>query len=114
MYFSFVRIFFMVLGCHIHAFSFEVFPVDTFDDLSLLRFNDQIAVSVFGVAEEAVVVDLHFTLLIAVLDSHFHVLRKTLRFLLGEGSHDGKQHLAFGIHCVDGLFLEEDRDVFIF
>lgn len=82
--------------------------------LSLLRFNDQIAVSVFGVAEEAVVVDLHFTLLIAVLDSHFHVLRKTLRFLLGREAMMSKQHLAFGIHCVDGLFLEEDRDVFIF
>ena len=31
-----------------------------------LRLDDQIPIGVFGIAEEAVVVDLHFTLLVAI------------------------------------------------
>lgn len=38
---------------------------------------------VFGVAEEVVVVDLNLSLLVAVLDTEFHVLGKALGFLLG-------------------------------
>ena len=38
-------------------------------------------------------------------------LRKALAFLLGKGRHDGKQHLALGVHCVDGLFFEENYSV---
>ena len=98
-------------GDLVHAQALQVFPVDTPDDFGLLRFNDQIAVSVFGVAEETVVVDLHFALLVAVLDTELHVLRKALAFLLGKGRHDRQKHLALGVHCVDGLFLEENRNV---
>ena len=49
---------------------FQVLPVDTADDLSLRRFNDQIAVSVLRVPKKPVVVDLHLALLIAELDAH--------------------------------------------
>lgn len=98
-------------GDFIHAQSLQVFPVNASDDFCLLRLDDQIAVSVFGVAEKTVVVDLHFTLLVSVLDAELHILREALAFLLGKGRHDGKQHLALGVHCVDGFFLEENRDV---
>lgn len=49
---------------------FQVFPVNTADNFSLRRVNDQIAVSIFGVAKEPVVVDLYLALLIAELDAH--------------------------------------------
>ena len=90
----------------IHAQALQVFPVDAPDDLSLLRINDKVAVSVFGVAEEAVVVDLHLALLVAVLNAELYVLLEALAFLLGKGGHDGQKHLALGIHCVDGLFFK--------
>lgn len=52
------------------ACTFQVLSVDAVDDLSLLRVDDQITVSVFGVAQEPVVVNLYLALLIAVLDAH--------------------------------------------
>ena len=33
---------------------------------------------------------------------------------MGKGCHDGKQHLALGIHRVDGFLLEKYRNVLIF
>ena len=98
-------------GDLVHAQALQVFPVDAPDDFGLLRLNDKVAVRIFGVAEEAVVVDLHFALLVAVLDTELHILRKALAFLLGKGCHDGKQHLALGVHRVDGLFFKENRNV---
>lgn len=37
----------------VHAFTFEVFPVDPLDDLRLRRIDDQMPIGIFGVAEEA-------------------------------------------------------------
>ena len=102
---------FKTSGNLVHAFAFEVFPVNPLDDFCLLWIDDQVAVSVLGVSEEAVVVDLHLSLLVAVLQAELYVLRKTLTFLLGKGGHDGQQHLALGIHRVDGLLLEENGNV---
>ena len=98
-------------GDLIHAQALQVFPIDAPDDFGLFRLDDQIAISVFGVAQKTIVVDLYFALLVSVLDAELHILRKALAFLLGKGRHDGKQHLALGVHCVDGLFLEENRNV---
>jgi hypothetical protein len=63
--------------------------------------------------DEAVVVDLYLSLLVAVLQAELYVLRKALAFLLGKGRHDGQQHLAFGIHCVDGLLFEVNGDIYV-
>jgi hypothetical protein len=51
-------------------------------------------VVVFGVAQEPVVVDLYFTLLITVLHAQLHVLAERLTFLLGQRSHDGQHYLT--------------------
>lgn len=77
-------------GNLVHAQTLQVFPIDAADDFGLLRLYDQIAVSVFCVTEKTVVVDLHFALLVSVLDAELHVLRKALAFLLGERDHDGR------------------------
>ena len=66
----------------VHAQTLKIFPVDAPDDFGLFRLYDQIAVSVFCVAEKTVVVDLHFALLVAVLDAELHILREALAFLL--------------------------------
>ena len=58
----------------IHAGAFEVFPVDSLYDFCLLRINDQVPIVVLGVSEEAIVVDLHLALLVAVLKSQLDVL----------------------------------------
>ena len=62
------------VGDLIHAGTFEVFPVDALYDFCLLRINDQVPVFILGVSEEAIVVDLNLTLLVAVLQSQFDVL----------------------------------------
>lgn len=89
-------------GNLVHAQALQVFPVDAPDDFGLFQIDDQIAISVFGVAEKTVVIDLHFSLLVAVLDAELHVLRKALAFLLGKRGHDGKKYLSLGVHCVTG------------
>ena len=81
--------------------------------LCLLRIDDQMTISVLGVSEEAVVVDLHLSLLVAVLEAELHVLRKALAFLLGQRGHDRQQHLTFSVHLIDGFLLEENGDVHI-
>ncbi len=86
-------------GNLVHAQALQVFPVDAPDDFGLFQIDDQIAISVFGVAEKTVVIDLHFSLLVAVLDAELHVLRKALAFLLGKRGHDGKKYLSLGVHC---------------
>ena len=101
------------VGNFIHAGAFKVLPVDSLYNFGLLRINDQMAVLILGVAEKAVVVDLHFSLLVPVLQAELHVLREALTFLLGKTRHDRDQHFALGVHCVDGFFLEEDRDVLV-
>ena len=53
----------------------QILPVDAADDFSLYWVNDQVAVSVLGVAQEPVVVDLHLALLIAELDAHADIGR---------------------------------------
>ena len=62
------------VGDLIHDGAFQIFPVDALYDFCLLRINDQVAVVIFGVSEEAIVIDLYFTLLVAVLKSQLDVL----------------------------------------
>ena len=62
------------VGDLIHAGAFEVFPVDALYDFCLLRVNDKVPVVILGVSEESIVIDLHLTLLVAVLQSQFYVL----------------------------------------
>ena len=59
-----------------HAVAFQVFTVDAFDDFRLLWLNDEIAIFVFRIAEEMVVVDLHLALLIAIMQAKLYVLGK--------------------------------------
>lgn len=100
-------------GNFVHAGAFKVLPVDAFYDFCLLRINNKMSVFILGIAEEAVVIDLHLSLLVAVLQAELHVLRKALAFLLGKTRHDRDQHFALGVHCVDRLLLEVDRDVLV-
>lgn len=65
-------------GNLVHAEAFQIFAIDAFDDFCLLRVDDQIPIRVLRISEEAVVVDLHFALLIAELDAHLHVLAQGL------------------------------------
>ena len=58
-------------------------------------------------------VDLHFPLLVSVLQSQLYVLAQGLRFLLGQRCHDGDKYLSLGLHCVDGLLLKLNRNVHI-
>ena len=62
------------VGDLIHAGTFEVFTVNALYDFCLLRINDQVPIVVLGVSEEAIVVDLHLALLVAVLKSQLDVL----------------------------------------
>ena len=66
----------------VHAVSFLVFPVDALYDFSLLRINDEIAFRILGVAQKAVVVNQHLSLLVAVLKPQLDVLGQRLGFLL--------------------------------
>src|SRR5699024_5966109 len=98
----------------IHAGAFQILSLNAPDDLSLIRISDQMAVSILGVVEEAVMIDLYMSLLVTVLQSKFNILRKALAFLLGKGSHNGQKHLAFRVHCVYGLFFKENRNILLF
>ena len=70
----------------VHAVSFLVFPVDALYDFSLLRINDEIAFRILGVAQKAVVVNQHLSLLVAVLKPQLDVLGQRLGFLLRQRS----------------------------
>ena len=66
-------------GCNlIHAEAFQVFSINALYNFRLFRVDDKVAVRILCVTEEAVVVDLHFALLIAELDAHLHVLAQGL------------------------------------
>ena len=78
-----------------HAGTFQIFPIDAFDDLGLFGDDDQLVVFTAGITQEAITVDLHLALLVAVLQPHFHVLAQGLAFLLGKGGHD--RQLAHGL-----------------
>lgn len=101
-------------GNFVHAGAFEVLPVDAFYDLCLLRVYDQVSVRILGVAEEAVVIDVHLSLLEAVLKSQLDIFAHGLAFLLGKARHDRKEHLALSVQRVYGLLFKIDRDVLVF
>jgi len=61
-------------GDLLHGEPFKVFPVDALYDFCLLRIDDQVPVVILGVSEEAIVIDLNLTLLVAVLKSQLDVL----------------------------------------
>ena len=52
----------------------QVFPVDALYHLCLFWIDDKVAVRIFRVAKEAIVVDLYLALLVAVLQAQLHVL----------------------------------------
>ena len=85
----------------VHTVSFQVFPVDALYDFSLFRINDEIAFRILGVAQKAAVVNLHLSLLVAVLKTKLDVLGQRLGFLLCQRDHYGQEYLALGIKCVD-------------
>ena len=62
------------IGNLIHAGAFEVFPVYALDGSSLFRVDDKVTVLILGISEETVVIDLHLSLLVAVLQPHLHIL----------------------------------------
>ena len=65
----------------VHAVALQVFPVDALYDFSLFRLNDEIAFRILGVAQTAVVVNLHLSLLVAVLKPQLDVQGQRLGFL---------------------------------
>ena len=66
-------------GCNlIHTETFQVFSINAFYNFCLFRVNDKVAVSILRISEEAIVVDLHFALLIAELDAHLYILAQGL------------------------------------
>ena len=56
-------------------------------------------------------IDLHLPILVAKLQSQLHILAQGLAFLLGQRCHNCNQHLALGIHRVDGFLLKIDRNI---
>ena len=58
--------------------TFQILSIDSQNDLSFLRDDDQTAFIILGVAEETVVVDLHLSGLVAELQSQLYVLGKGL------------------------------------
>ena len=59
------------------ALSFQVFPIDAFYSLRLVRLDDEFSVLILGISHEAIMVDLHQSLLIAILQTQLHILRKS-------------------------------------
>lgn len=57
----------------IHAEAFQVFSINALYDFCLFRVDDKVAFCILRVSEEAIMVDLHFVLLISELDAHLHV-----------------------------------------
>ena len=102
------------IGNLIHAGAFEIFSVDALYDFCLLWIDDQVSVVILGVSEEAIVVDLHLALLVAVLKSQLDVLTHGLAFLLGKARHDRDQYLALRVHRVNGFLFKIDRYVLFF
>ena len=62
----------------VHAEAFEVFSVNPVDDFCLFRINDQVTIGILGVSEEAVVVDLYLSLLVAVLQAALSNIKKSV------------------------------------
>lgn len=100
-------------GYFVHAGAFEVLPVDAFYDFCLLWVYDQVPVLILGVAEKAIVIDVHFSLLETVLKSQLDVLAHGLAFLLGKARHDRKENLSLSVQRVYGLLFKIDRDVLV-
>ena len=71
------------------------------------------SIIILGVAEKAIVVDVHLSLLEAVLKSQLDVLTHGLAFLLSKARHDRKEHLSLSVQRVYGLFFKIDRDVLV-
>lgn len=94
-----------------HTGAFKVFPVDALHGFGFFRYNHQLLVLIFGIAEEPFTVDLDFALLVAVLKTQLHILAEGLAFLLGEGCHNRKHDLALRIHAINVFLLEIYRDV---
>ena len=58
----------------VHAVAVKVLAVNAFDHLGLFRINDQIAFGVFCIAEKAIVVNLHLSVLVSELQSQLDIL----------------------------------------
>ena len=89
---------------------FEEVPEDPSDDIRFFWHDLQVAVLLFCVSEEPVVLQHRSALLETVLDAHPDVLGNALRFLLGNAGHDRDEELALCIHCIDIFFFKQDRN----
>ena len=101
---------FQTLCDHVQAGSFQIFPIDALYNLCLLRINDEMPFVILSVAQKAVVVHLHLSLLIAEINAQLHIFTNGFRFLLRKGCHNCNQDFSFGIHRVDVFLLEIDRN----
>ena len=93
------------------ACAIQILSVNSHDDLRFFRDDDQISFIILCIAKEAVVIDLHFSCLVAELQSQFYILGKGLAFLLCKGCHDGQKDFALGIHRIDVLFFKVHGNV---
>ena len=53
----------------IHAVAFKVLSVDSLYNFSLFRVDDKVPISVFGISQKVIVIDLHLAILVAELKS---------------------------------------------
>jgi hypothetical protein len=53
-------------------------------DIYLFWINDKVAIFILSISEKPVGIDLNLSLLVAILKSQLHILRKTLTLLLGQ------------------------------
>ena len=107
---------FQTSGDFIHTVAREIFPINPLHNLSLFRINNQVAIFVLRVSEEAIVVDLNFSLLVAVLQAELHVLREALTFLLCKTRHNRDQYFALGIDNYSEVYwidLEETKSTVV-
>lgn len=68
-------------GNLVKSVSLQILPKNAFYNFCFLFVNNQITIIIFVVAKESLVVDDYLSLLIAVLQTETHVLRKTFTSL---------------------------------
>ena len=66
------------------AASFQVLSENPSHNLGFFLINDEVAIGVLCISQEVVMINLDLSVLITELKSQLYVLRKCLRFLLGQ------------------------------
>ena len=62
----------------VHRVALQVFTVDAFYHLCLLRIDDEISICILGVAEEVIVIYLYLASLVSKLESQLYILAEGL------------------------------------